>query len=412
MFEIKNVLKSTHLSVSISLNTTGYKGFGLVYLNMSEKEDVVSEKLSLLIEWVNQQVERNDPPRLSDILDHAYRVMGFTTLKKSVILRAIRLLPAYHMNAPQALKRKRSRKVRPIVVNELGSLHGDIGFFPITRDYETPITFRSGFLVCKDILSRFTYVSILKKKRDANSMVNAFQDIFHQFKQQNGGLQVSSVAFDQETSVMSKQVQALFRDNHIAFHAFQNTRSKSKMAEGEIRIIRNMVRRLRTNAEQRWWHLLKPAVDALNRQPLRINNKYIREGGSGEFYTPATVTNENLPDFISKVQKAAPAYYFNQFMLNPDLINFKYSVGTFVRQKLIASSSAVIGEKRSDISLGETVFIITKRLAYVSRALTPEPLYIVQNINGRQTEEAFDQDEITETNPPTWFQERERARES
>ena len=99
-------------------------------------------------------------------------------------------------------------------------------------------------------------------------------------------------------------------------------------------------------------------------------------------------------------------------MLNPDLINFKYSVGTFVRQKLIASSSAVIGEKRSDISLGETVFVITKRLAYVSRALTPEPLYIVQNINGRKTEEAFDQDEITETNPPTWFQERERVMES
>ena len=141
---------------------------------MSEKQDIVSQQLSVLIEWVNQQVERNDPPRLSDILDHAYRVMGFTALKKSVILRTIRLLPAYHMNAPQALKRKRSRKVRPIVVNELGSLHGDIGFFPITRDYETPITFRSGFLVCKDILSRFTYVSILKKKRDATSMVNTF----------------------------------------------------------------------------------------------------------------------------------------------------------------------------------------------------------------------------------------------
>ncbi len=94
---------------------------------MSEKQDIVSEQLSVLIEWVNQQVERNDPPRMSDILDHAYRVMGFTTLKKSVILRAIRL--PYHMNAPQALKRKRSRKVRPIVVNELGLLHGDIGFF-------------------------------------------------------------------------------------------------------------------------------------------------------------------------------------------------------------------------------------------------------------------------------------------
>ena len=399
-------------NVFISLNSMGFKERGLVCIKMSEKQDKVNEQLALLIEWVHRQVEKSDPPRFSDIVDHAYRVMGLTALKKSAILRAVRLLPAYHMNAPQALKRHRSRKVRPIIVNELGCLHGDIGFFPITRDYETPITFRSGFLVCKDILSRFTYVSILKKKRDATSMENAFQDIFQQFKQHNGGLQVCSVAFDKETSVLSKQVQTLLKENHIAFHAFQNTRSKSKMAEGEIRIIRNMVRRLRANGEQRWWHLLKPAVDALNNQPIRINNRFIRQGRSGEYYTPSTVTNENFADFISKVQKAAPAYFFNQFMLNPDLLNFKYSVGTCVRQKLIASSSAVIGEKRSDIALGEHVFVITKCLAYVSRALTPEPLYIVENINNRGDEEAFDQDEIVETNPPSWFQGKEPATET
>ena len=398
--------------MSISLNTVGWDCGCLVDVKMSEKQDKINEQLALLIEWVNHQVERSDPPRFSDIVDHAYRVMGLTALKKSAIIRAVRLLPAYHMNAPQALKRHSSRKVRPIIVNELGCLHGDIGFFPITRDYSTPITFRSGFLVCKDILSRFTYVSILKKKRDAASMVNGFQDIFQQFKQHNGEMQVHSIAFDKETSVLSKQVQTLFKDNHIAFHAFQNSRSKSKMAEGEIRIIRNMVRRLRTNGEQRWWHLLKPAVDALNRQPIRINNKYIREGGTGEYYTPSTVTNQTLADFISKVQKAAPAYFFNQFMLNPDLLNFKYSVGTCVRQKLIASSSAVIGEKRSDIALGETVFVITKRLGYVSRALTPEPLYIVENLNNRQDEEAFDQDEITETNSPPWFHEKEHVMEN
>jgi hypothetical protein len=303
------------------------------------------------------------------------------------------------MNAPQSLKHKRWNKRRPIIVNILGCLHGDIGFFPITRDYETPVTFRSGFLVCKDILSRFTYISILKKTRDAESMVRAFQDIFHQFEIQNPGLKVNSIAFDQETSVVGKLVQSFLKEHHVSFHAFQNTSSKSKMAEGEIKIIRTTIRRLRSNKEQRWWHLLQPAVDSLNRQPIRVNNKYIKQA-NGSFYTPATVHSNNLNHYIEQLQKAVPAYFFNQFMVNPDLIHFKFKEGDFVRQKIISSSSAVIGEKRSDISLGNTVFEITKLLAYISKALTPEPLYIVKNIKNPKDTEAFDEDEIALTTLP------------
>jgi hypothetical protein len=60
----------------------------------------------------------------------------------------------------------------------------------------------------------------------------------------------------------------------------------------------------------------------------------------------------------------------------------------------------VIGEKRSDIALGDSVFLVKKQLAYVSKALTPEKLYVVENIKNSEDKEAFDEDEIVETADP------------
>jgi hypothetical protein len=358
----------------------------------------MDKQLQVLLDWVTGQIKKGDPPRLSDVVDYAHRILGFTNLKKSVITKAVRLHPAYNLSAPQTLRKKRWGKFRPIVVKLLGCMHGDIGFFPITGDYPTPPSFRSGFLVCKDVLSRYTYVSILNKTRDADSMVKAFTDIMQQYKTQNPGHGIVSLAFDKERSVMGNKFQNLLKDNNISFHAFQNTSSKSKMAEGEIRIIRNQIRKLRFNQEQRWWKLLKMAVDSLNNQPIRVQSKYLIDPATGQYFTPARVNHSNVNTFISALEKAVPAYYFNQFMVDPELLNFKYKVGTFVRQKLIASSSAVIGEKRSDIALGKTVYVIKRLLAYVSKVLTPEKLYVVENIQDSKDQEAFDEDEIAETN--------------
>jgi hypothetical protein len=124
---------------------------------------------------------------------------------------------------------------------------------------------------------------------------------------------------------------------------------------------------------------------------------------TGKYFTPAGVNVQNVGNLIVALEKAVPAYYFNQFMVDPQLLNFKYKVGSFVRQKLIASSSAAIGEKRSDIALGDTVFVVTRLLAYVSKALTPEKLYIVENVRDSQDKEAFDEDEIAETNVTSEF---------
>ncbi len=120
-------------------------------------------ELQQLMDWVTRQVRGNDAPKFSDVVDYAHRVLKLKGLSPRTIRKELRLHPAYQMNAPQSLRKKRWNKRRPIIENMLGALHGDIGFFPLEPEFETPVTFRSGFLVCKDILSRFTYVSILKK---------------------------------------------------------------------------------------------------------------------------------------------------------------------------------------------------------------------------------------------------------
>ncbi len=362
----------------------------------SEKKLVEKKELEQLMAWVTTQIQGNDTPRFSDVVDYAHRVLKLTGLSERVIRKELRLHPAYQMNARQSLKKKRWNKRRPIIVNNLGYLHGDIGFFKLTNEYATPVTFRSGFLVCKDVLSRFTYVSILKKTRDADSMVKAFADIFKQFEIQNPGLRVASLAFDKETSVMGTKVQDFLKDRNIKFKAFANTNSKSKMAEGEISIIRTAISRLKQNKEKRWWHLLKPAVKSLNRQPIIVHNVHLLRA-DGSYYTPSNVTAKNVNHFVEQLQKAVPAYFFNQFEVDPDLVEFKFQEGQLVRQKLVSSSSAVIGEKRSDTALGKKIFIITKRLAYVSKALTAEPLYLVTNIDNKEEKDAFDEDEIALT---------------
>ena len=367
------------------------------------KEEVENE-LNILMTWVTEQIERGDVPKFSDVLDYAYRVLRFTKLKKFQITKRLRLHPAYLMNSSQARRKFKGGKSRPIIVNDLGHLHGDIGFYSVTRDYPTPIEMRSGFLICRDILSRYTYISVLKKNRTADSMIRGFKDIFKQFRLQNNGMMVKSIGFDLERSVMSHKVQAFFKERSISFHGFSNTNSKSKLAENGIKQIRNTIRRLSGNIkskEIRWWHLIQPAVKALNNRPIEINKKHLMlsEFSDHPFYTPNDVNANNLKDFISKIQKANTAFYWSQFEISPRGVQFKFQIGDFIRPKLIVISSEVIGTKRSEVTLSDEIFIVKKTFLYVSRTHSVEKAYLVKSVVTGQTE-TFSEDEIAETVSP------------
>ena len=369
----------------------------------------IDEQLQVLMNWVTEQLQKGDVPKFNDVVDYAHRVLKFINLKRFQITKRLRLHPAYLMNSSQARNKSRGGKSRPIIVNDLGHLHGDIGFFSIVEDYPTPVKYRSGFLVCKDILSRFTFVSVLNKTRTADSMIKAFKEIFEKFEKQTNGLKVKSLAFDKERSVTSNAVQSFLKDDSITFHPFQNTSSKSKFAENSIRQLRNTIKRLKGNTkdeEIRWWRLIQRAVTTLNNRPIQIKGKYLKlpmGNFDHPYYTPSDVSSINLSDYIKKIQKAASPYYFAQFGISTRGVKFKYQVGEFVRPKLIVISSEVIGNKRSEVSLSSETFIIEKHDLYVSNAHTIERLYLTKSLSTGEEEE-FYEDEIAPTVSPFQLQ--------
>jgi hypothetical protein len=122
------------------------------------------------------------------------------------------------------------------------------------------------------------------------------------------------------------------------------------------------------------------------------------------YYTPSDVSSLNLRAYIKKVQKAASPYYLAQFGISTQGVQFKYQVGEFVCPKLIVTSSEVIGNKRSEVSLSSETFIIEKHDLYVSNAHTVERLYLTKSLFTGQEEE-FYKDEIAPTVNPFQHQE-------
>ena len=353
--------------------------------------------LDIVMEWVTEQIKsKQDVPRVDDVVQYAYNTLRFRHLTPKHIARRLRLHPAYLMTSSQTRGRHRSRRYRPIISNTLGMLHGDIGYFPITRDYETPLTYRAGFLVLRDVLSRYLYVAIVRKNKSAESMISAFIDIFNQHKSRFGSNapKIKSISFDQETSVMSKKVQDFLADNNIQFHAFKFSSSKSKMAENAIKQIRNVYAKLiqQDPEYKQWWRWINVVVDVLNSREIVIRGKRLG-------WRPRDVTPSTLNEFLRDLYKANPARQFSQYEIAPQTVYFKYPVNTIVRPKLIVTSSAVIGEKRSAISLELDAFIVTEHIAYVNARFEIGRAYRCINTRTQETE-IFDEDDLAESLSP------------
>jgi len=348
------------------------------------------KQLKAVLDWVDERLRFDDVPRFDDVVDYAHNVLGFKGLKRRDIVRQLRLHPAYQINARQQRKKFKTGLHRPIIIRQLGYLHCDIGFFSVKRDYETPVSYRSGFLVAKDVLSGFVYVSILHKSRTAASMVKAFTEVMHKFEAQNGGMKVVSISFDRERSVMGHTVQDFLRDHNIAFHAFEFTASKSKLAEGAIRLLRAAIVQLQAlpqNEHKRWWTLLEKAAEMLNHRKIIIRKKILP-------YTPATVTPANVKDFVRVIEKADPVNLFSQFQIDSRWLQFKFNKGDVVRAKLIVTSSAVIGEKRSEVTLDSERFIVKSQVPYVARAFIIKKGYVCASLIDPTKTEFFDEQDI------------------
>ena len=369
----------------------------MVKLSQSE----VDRQLKLVMDWVRGQIDKQDVPRSVDVVDYAKRELGFVHLTNGQITQALRLVPNYVMTSLQKRQNKRTDRNRPMIVNSIGELHADVGFFSVRSDHETKEKYRAGFVVAKDTLSRFIFVSILHFNRKAPEMVRTFKDIFGQFQTQYPGHRVQSLAFDRERSIMSNLFQDFLKEENVIFTAFHNTSSKSKMAESAIKLIRTAVERMRLGKEKRWWMLIQPAVASLNSKPISIRKKFLtmKEEGGGGYYTPRNISFENSAHFLKQLQKADSSFYFSQFDIDPRWVTFKFKVDDFVRPKLLATSSQVLGAKRSEVTLEDEIFVVDKCLPYVSRRNTIEKAYVCIGLASNR-KETFQEDEIALTPSP------------
>ncbi len=122
--------------------------------------DSEQKQLGVLMDWVTQSIKHEGwVPQLVNVMEQAVKGFRYRDLKKSAVSRQLRLHPYYHMNSQQMRGQHRAGRYRPIVVNHLGILHADLGYFSKSRHFEPPPpTFQAGFLIAKDVLSRFIYV--------------------------------------------------------------------------------------------------------------------------------------------------------------------------------------------------------------------------------------------------------------
>ena len=332
------------------------------------------KELKEVMNWVTGRVQMYDVPRVNDIYEYS-RQQGYT-LSKRVIAKQLRLHPLYVLNMPQQRQPRRSQKYRPITVNSLGHLHADIGKFAVVREYETPISFQAGYLIAVDVLSRFTYVVILKKEKSAKALLKALEQLLDQHKEFHPDYALKSIAFDQEPGILSGPVQAFLKDNNISFHAFKYSSSKAKMAEANIRRIRTYYARIRQQKKDsdRWWRIMPSMVEA-------INNKEIIVDGKRTGFTPKSITSKNVGKFVAKLQSKIPAYFFSQYEISPSFVDFKFAVGMYVRPKIITTSSAVLGVKHSEKTLTDDVFKITELVPFITRAHTVGKGYKCINVD-------------------------------
>jgi hypothetical protein len=129
----------------------------------------------------------------------------------------------------------------------------------------------------------------------------------------------------------------------------------------------------------------------LNRQEIVVGN---RQTG----FAPEDLNSENSNLFLEALYKAAPNYRSPQFAIDPRHTVFKFSDGDYVRAKLIVTSSAVLGEKRSETNLTDSVFKIAKSYPVVTRTSRLRNEYLC--LDTRSGEEAkFAESDLVLTDP-------------
>jgi hypothetical protein len=347
-----------------------------------EKEN---DPVKILYTFLDDRLALGEVPRLFDVWEFVQN--NRLSLTKKEMKKAVRLHPSFMYNMSQERFKRRANLQRPIIMRSLGHLHMDLGYYSVVREYSTPKTYQYGFLIAKDVVSRYTYVQLMNGKKTAKNLERVLKRLLAQHEADHPDYKIKSVSFDKEPGIMSDLVQRFFKENGIAFHAFQFSNTKAKIAEQAIRLLRtDMARLMRFDKSKRWWSELQNVVKNLNSKPILVN-------GKNTGYTPKSITSFNVSDFLEKVQKADPSSYFSQFNVITPIVKYKFKVGDLVRPKTIAVSSQALGVKRSQTNLEPDLFVVKKQIPFVARKRIVVPAYKCEHLQTSKVE-IFSEEDI------------------
>jgi hypothetical protein len=129
-----------------------------------------------------------------------------------------------------------------------------------------------------------------------------------------------------------------------------------------------------------------------------LNSREIYIDGKPTGFTPEKINSDNLEAFVQSVYKVSPALFFSQFSVDSRLVKFKYPVGLFVRAKLLVTSAAAIGEKRSATNLTLQSFEIVEQIPYIAKDLSLGRAYKCKDLKSEEID-IFDEKDLFPTVP-------------
>jgi hypothetical protein len=123
----------------------------------------MSPDLEKVTAWVGGCLHIGNVTLIVDIV--AFAKEQKLKVKRKEIVERVQLNHTFLFNLEQKRLNSHSNKYRAIIALGLSSFHTDIGFFAKSKNYSTLVTYQSSYLVARDMLSKYTYVIILRGNR-------------------------------------------------------------------------------------------------------------------------------------------------------------------------------------------------------------------------------------------------------
>jgi len=327
----------------------------------------VEERFQVLRLWIEEELSRSAVPTMHAIVKRG-KALGLTPRETRTLVTGN--IDAYKQTASLAFPS--STPFRAYVEKQLGILAGDIAFLGQRGSHELGrigVSPRNAALVLRDITSKYSYVTHLNS-RNQRDVLSGFQRVLKQHDAVFGAShRIQRVIFDAESSVGSKLLREFFKENQIRLHIVRYSKVGSAHSESLIRQLRSKLKRLKVNeatSQRKWRSLVQEVIDDMNNSKLVV-------GGKTMHFSPAEVTADTLPQFLSELEARDPASYFRFFSIDTGNLDFRFPVGSTVqlKRKFIGGNNPL--EKRSEVAVDPQRFVVVDHVAYWSSRMKIVP---------------------------------------